>query len=154
MPGTRGNFPYFVIALVSTVLLSGCAASSGTSPSTPSTPTPPQVTAANAVNALAQSLDAAITTMEAATSQGKMSGADLAAAEKVAAIIATAGKQIDAEIKSADPWSTQKTAIVKIITASGIQAAMKNLPANAVTYLAAAITLFDTASSAAGGPTI
>ena len=148
----RRAFRCFAIAIGLTVLFAGCASNS--SPSTPSIPTPPQITAANAVNALAQTLDAAITTMQAARSQGKISAADVATAEKVAGIIATAGKQIDAELKSADPWTTQKTTILKIITASGIQGAMQNLSSTAASYLAAAVALFDQASTAVGGPTL
>jgi hypothetical protein len=150
---TSRNFRSFAIAIVFAALFAGCAANS-TAPVTPPVPTPPQITAANAVNALAQTLDATITTLRAARDQGKLAARDVAAAETVAAIIATAGKQIDAELKSADPWATQKTAILKIITGSGLQGAMANLPTSVGSYIAAAVALFDQVSSTVGGPTI
>ncbi len=154
MPGTRGSIRSFAIAIVFAALFAGCAANSTTGPTTPPVPTPPQLQAANAVNALGQTLDAAITTMQAARDQGKLAARDVAAAETVAAIIATAGKQIDAELKSADPWPTQKTAILKIITTSGLQGAMRNLPTATASYIAAAVALFNQVSSAVGGPSI
>lgn len=141
----------FILPFVGIVglLISGCASTQA--PSAPAAPTPPQVTAANAVNALAQSLDAAITGLRAARDQGKLDAGTVANAEKVAAIIATAGKQIDAELRSSDPWATQKTTILKIVANSGLQGAYANIPATAQGYLAAAVALFNQISSAVGG---
>jgi hypothetical protein len=142
----------FAIAIVLAALSTGCTQNSA--PSTPAVPTPPQLQAANAVNALAQSLDAAITGLRSARDQGKIGAADVANAEKVAGIIALAGKQIDAELRSADPWPTQKTAILKIITASGLQGALANVSSTAQGYIAAAVALFNQVSSAVGGPNL
>jgi hypothetical protein len=133
------------------LLLISCA---GSSPPTVNTPTPPQVTAATTMNSFAQILAAATTGLIAARDNGKLSQADLLAAENMITILATVGKQIDAELKSADPWATQKTVIVKIITDAGVAAAVTKLPPSAAALLSAAVVAFNQISSAAGGPTI
>ena len=111
--------PGAALLLCAALVLSGCAATSASSPATPPAPTPPQIQVANAVNALAQTLDAAITALQTARNNGQISAADVANAEKVAAIIATTGKAVNAELRSADDWPTQKTKIFTMITPAG-----------------------------------
>lgn len=141
-----------IVLAGSALLLAACATS--TSTTTPTTPTPPQITAANSVNVLAQSLDAAVTGLLAAAQQGKISQTDLMAAEAVATTIANTGKQINAELNSFDPWATQKTKIVALITQAGVSAAVSKLPASAGALLSASLLAFNQISSAVGGPTI
>lgn len=142
------------LLLCAALVLSGCAATGAQNPATPPAPTPPQISVANAVNALAQTLDAAITALQTARSNGQISAADVANAEKVAAIIATTGKAVNAELRSADDWKTQKTKIIGIVTAAGLKGSLKNLPPTAATILAASVALFDQISAGVGGPQI
>ena len=146
--------PAVAILVAAALALAGCGATSATSPATPAAPTPPQITVANAVNALAQTLDAAITGLQSARQSGKISAADLTAAEKVAAIIATAGKAINAELRSADDWPTQKGKILQIVTSSGITGALANVPPAACAVLQAGVALFNQVSQTVGGPAI
>ena len=142
-------------ALIFALLLAGCAGTAtNTTTTTPPVPTPPQITAANAVNALAQSLDTAITGMRAARDAGKLQASDVANAEKVAVIIATAGKAIDAELRSADTWQVQEAAIIGIVTQLGVQGTAANLPPLVGSYLSAAVALINQVSAAVGGPKI
>ena len=143
-----------LLAAVAVLTLSGCAASSTQNPVTPPAPTPPQITVANAVNALAQTLDAAVTALQAARTNGKISAADVAAAEKVAAIIATAGKSINAELRSVDTWEVQKLKILQIVTSSGITGALANVPPAACAILTAGVALFNPIAQTVGGPVI
>lgn len=144
--------PAAALLLCAVLVLSGCAASNASSPATPPAPTPPQISIANAVNALAQTLDAAITALQTARTNGQISAGDVANAEKVAAIIATTGKAVNAELRSADDWPTQKAKILGIVTAAGLQGTLKTLPSGAATILAASVALFDQISVGVGGP--
>jgi PBP1b-binding outer membrane lipoprotein LpoB len=155
MPGYYGSIRASTAVLILfALLLAGCAASNPAAPGTPPAPTPPQVTAANAVNALAQVLDTAVTALQTAQKNGQISAADLANAEKVAGIIATAGKSIDAELRSADAWTAQKTAIVKIISSSGLAGALQNLPPTAGAIVSAGVALWNQIATSVGGPTV
>jgi cation diffusion facilitator CzcD-associated flavoprotein CzcO len=138
------------VALLGLMLIS-CG---GNSPPVVTTPNPPQVTAATAMHSFATILDAAITGLISARDNGKLSQADLTAAEGIVAVLATTGKQIDAELRSADSWDVQKTAIVKLITDSGVRNAAAHLPPSASALLSAAYAAFNQISTAAGGPTI
>ena len=138
--------------ILAALLCVGCATTGTTT--TPAPPTPPQVTAANAVNVLAQSLDAAVTGLLAAAQAGKISQTDLMAAEAVATTVANTGKQINAELNSADPWATQKTKINALITRAGVTAAVAKLPASASALLQASLIAFNQISTSVGGPTI
>ena len=137
----------FMLALVS------CTPTNN-APQTPAAPTPPQVRAANDVNALAQALDAAITALRSARDSGKLSAGDVANAEKVAAIIATAGKQIDAELRSSDSWDVQKQSILKTVSSASLKNTLAALPSGAAQYLSAAVALFNSISQTVGGPTL
>lgn len=146
--------PAAALLLCAALVLAGCAANSAQSPATPPAPTPPQITVANAVNALAQTLDAAVTALQAARTSGQVSAADVANAEKVAAIIATTGKAVNAELRSADDWATQKGKILQIVTAAGLQGALANVPPAAAAILSASVGVFNQISANVGGPTI
>jgi hypothetical protein len=138
--------------IVPILFIAGCAPKSSTS--TPATPTPPQVQIANYVNTLAQSLDSAITGLRAARDQGKLTPADVQSAEKVAAAIAIAGKQVDAELRAPDDWPTMKAKILVIVKSAALQNATANLPPLAAAALATAVTTYNAIASTVGGPTI
>src|ERR1700690_2727058 len=108
-----------LILLMACIVLTGCPGSTP-STSTPAAPTPPQITVANAVNALAQAVDGAVTSAIAARDAGKVDQADVEAIESFAAAIATAGKQVNAELRSADTWEVQKGKILQIVSGSGL----------------------------------
>jgi len=136
------------IASFLTLLLAGCAKN----PATPATP--PQVTTATTINVLAQSLDAAVSAIQAAHTAGKISDQDYLLANGVSQVIAQTGKSINAELRSSDPWATQQTKIVQIITQAGVTAAMAKLSPTAQGILAASLLAFNQISSAVGGPKI
>ncbi len=136
-------------AVVLAILLAGCAHKIPNP-----APTPPQVKVSNAVNALAASLDAAITGLISARDNGKLSQEDLRVARDLATAMATTGKQIDAELRSADPWADQKLKIARLVVDSGVATAVKKLPPTAATILAASLALFNEISLGAGGPAL
>src|SRR6266852_808731 len=115
MGGLRVTRVLASFVLFVALVLSGCAAKTSSTPPNPPAPTPPQIQIANDVNALAQALDAAITGLRAARDQGKLNATDVLNAEKVAGQIAATGKQINAELRTADTWGVQKAAIVAIL---------------------------------------
>jgi hypothetical protein len=148
------NFSRFVtFALL--VLLVGCAVNGpATTPATPTAPTPPQITVANAVNALAQAVDGAVTAAIAARDQGKCSQVDLNAIEAFAAVLANTGKRVDAELRSADDWPTQKVKIVQLVSAAGLSTLKAKISPGAQILVVSLVTIADQISSAVGGPTI
>lgn len=146
--------PFAALLVLAALLSSGCASSSAQNPATPPAPTPPQIQVANAVNALAQTLDAAITALQTARNNGQIPAADVATAEKVAAIIATTGKQVNAELRSADDWPTQKARILQIVSATSLKSTLANVPQTAAALLAASVGLFNQISAGVGGPTL
>ncbi len=85
---------------------------------------------------------------------GQLSADTAATANKIINQVAVTAKQINTELVTADDWPTMKSKIVKIITSSGVTAALTNVPANIRSYLASAITLFNTVSASLGGPTV
>ena len=140
-----------IVLIARAVLLTSCASTSATNPTTP---TPPQVTVATSVNLLAQSLDAAVSGLQAAHTAGKISDADFLTAEGVAQVIATTGKSINAELNSTDAWNVQKTKILTIISQAGISAAVSKLPPTAGALLAASVVAYNQIATAVGSPTI
>ena len=134
--------------LLMTFLLAGCP---NQAPPGPTAPTPPSITLATVVNTLAQSLNTATIGLVAARDQGKLSQADLNAALEVSKVIATAGKAIDAELKTTDAWEVQKTKILNILTQTGLQASYAKLPPAAAAILAASVTVFNQISASVGG---
>ena len=144
----------WAMPLIALLILSGCAAQNASTSTPPSPPTPPQVQIASDVNTLAQSLNAALTTLRAARDQGKLSAADVATAEKVAGIIASTGKSIDAELRTTDDWPTMKSKLLAIVKSAALQNALKSLPPTAAAALATAAAAYNAIASTVGGPTI
>ena len=138
--------PALVLALC---LMSGCA---GTNVGTP--PTPPQITAASAVNALAQAVDGAVTSAIAARDQGKVTVEDTAAIEAFGKALALSGKQIDAELRSADTWSVQKVAIIKLMADAGLSQLKTRISPGAQALVVSLVVIANQISSAAGGPSL
>lgn len=138
------------LLLLPFLLLVGCAPKS--SPVT--TPTPPQITVAQSVNALAQAVDGAVTAAIAARDQGKVSQTDLTSIEAFCKVIATTGKQIDSELRSADDWPTQKSKIVGIVSSSGIGALKGKISPAAQALVTSLLIVANQISSAVGGPTL
>jgi hypothetical protein len=131
------------------LLLVGCA------PKNPNTvPTPAPIQVANSINTLAQSVDAATAALIAARDQGKISQVDLTTAFNVIKVIADVGKKLNAELRSADPWKTQKVKMLKMITVANLPELLDSLPPNARAIMMACLTLFDSIYTAVGGPTL
>lgn len=138
--------PALVILLL---LATGCP------PKNPNTvPTPPPIQVANSVNALAQSLDAATSGLIASRDAGKLSQADLSTSFAVITTLTTAGKQINAELRSTEGWDVQKGNVLRIITRSSLAAISTKLPPTARVIMQAALALFNVVSTAVGGPAI
>ncbi len=146
MPSKRRALPAAAILLA----LAACAHN----PTPASTPPPPQVTVAASVNALANALDLAVTAMIEARKQGKLSQADLTAANQVAAAIALAGKRIGAELRSADDWQTQQAKILAIVVGAGVRQGAAALPAAATAILQASVAIWNQIAASVGGPAI
>jgi uncharacterized lipoprotein YajG len=135
-------------------LLFGCAKSTTTATGTPAAPTPPQITAVNAVATLAASSDAGAHACAAALGNGSMSQADFNACSQVITSLATAGPQIDAELKSSDPWATQQTKIKAIIQANALAGISAHVSPTVSLVIAGLLTAANQISVAVGGPTI
>jgi hypothetical protein len=142
------------IAVCCLLFLAGCASQTATTSTPPAPPTPPQVTVANSVLALSHALGGVTDSAIACRQQTKCSAADVTAIENVVVILATTGKQLDAELASTDPWATQKAAILKIVTAAGLAQAKARVSPAAQLLIVSVVTLFDNISLAVGGPTI
>ena len=135
------------LALILSLVLAGCIKNNPT-------PTPPPIQVANSINTLAQTLNAATSGLIAARDAGELSQADLTAAFNVITPIANAGKAINVELRSSDTWEIQKVKVLGIVTGSGAAEAARHLPPNARAIMTAAITLFNSISTAVGGPSI
>ncbi len=143
-----------VTALTLVLLLAGCAAKNSSTTGTPNAPTPPILQTQNEINLLAQSLLATTTAIHTARDNGQLPAATVVIADKIINQVAVTAKQINTELVTADDWPTMKSKIVKIITSSGVTAALTNAPATVRPYLTSAITLFNTVSASLEGPTI
>lgn len=115
--------------------------------------TPAQVTVANAVNLLAQTLPAASSAIIVARDQGSLSPEDARNAQNVVVAIATTGKQVNAILRSPNPWKTQRNAILLVVANNGVQEAVKKLPITAATALSASMALLNQIVTAVGGAT-
>ena len=142
-----------LILLMACIVLTGCPASTP-STSTPAAPTPPQITVANSVNALAQAVDGAVTAAIAARDAGKVDQADVTAIESFAAVIATTGKQVDAELRSADDWATQRTKILVMVSNASLGTLKAHISPGAQVLVSSLVALVNQILTAVGGPTI
>jgi len=143
------------ILILPLILLAGCATTNTTGGTTPPPPpTPPQITVANSMLALSHALNGATDALIACRQQSKCDAADVTAAENVISAIAMVGKQIDAELVSTDPWATQKTAILKDITAAGLVQLKAKVSPSTQLLITSVVAIFDNVSLAVGGPTI
>lgn len=134
------------------IALTGCMKPAGTAAAAnPSTP--PQVVVANSMIALGHAIGGALDGLKECARENKCSAADETAGEQVLQAIATAGKAIDAELASADPWTTQKQKIVAIITGSSVGQLKARVSPSTQLLIAAIVTLVDNVSVAVGGPT-
>jgi intracellular sulfur oxidation DsrE/DsrF family protein len=127
--------------------ITGCAVQNVPVPA----PTPPQVTLANSVNLLAQSLHTAHVALVAARDAGTISQADLNTAEDVIVVIATTGKQVNAELNSLDTWDVQKAKIRQLCIQAAVNATAKKLPPTAAAILEASYLAFNQISAMVGG---
>ena len=142
-----------ILALACAVALAGCV-KQGTATTPAAPPTPPQITIAQSVLALSHATAGAVDALIACRQQQKCSPEDVTAGENVIAAIATAGKQIDAELVSADTWPSQRTRIVQIISGAGLAQLKARVSANGQLLIVGIVALFDNISTAVGGPTI
>lgn len=145
-----------IVCILPVILLAGCAmqsAGTGTNPPPPPS-TPPQITVANSMLALSHALNGATDALIACRQQSKCSAADVTAAENVVAAIATVGKQIDAELASADPWDTQKTAILKDVANAGIVQLKARVSPSTQLIITSVLAIVNNISLAVGGATL
>ena len=142
-----------LILLMACIVLTGCPASTP-STSTPASPTPPQITVANSVNALAQAVDGAVSSAIAARDAGKVDQSDVTAIESFCSVIATTGKQVDAELRSADTWATQKTKILTLVSQAGLGTLKAHISPTGQLLISSLVVLVNQISTSVGGPTI
>ena len=142
-----------LILLMACLVLTGCP-SSTPSVTTPTAPTPPQITVANSVNALAQAVDGAVSAAIAARDAGKVDQADCLAIESFAAAVATAGKQVDAELRSPDDWATQKTKILTLVSKAGLGTLKAHISPAAQLTVSSLVVVVNEILHAVGGPTL
>ena len=142
-----------LILLMACRVLTGCP-SSTPSVTTPTAPTPPQITVANSVNALAQAVDGAVSAAIAARDAGKVDQADCLAIESFAAAVATAGKQVDAELRSPDDWATQKTKILTLVSKAGLGTLKAHISPAAQLTVSSLVVVVNEILHAVGGPTL
>ena len=144
-----------LLFLMACLVLTGCASTSTTpTTTTPVAPTPPQITVANAVNALAQAVDGAVTSAIAARDAGKVDQADVAAIESFAAAIATAGKQVNAELRSPDTWAVQRGKILQIVSGASLGTLKAHISPAAQVTVSTLVIVVNQILTAVGGPTI
>ena len=142
-----------LILLMACIVLTGCPASTP-STSTPAAPTPPQLVVANSVNALAQAVDGAVTSAIAARDAGKVDQADVTAIESFCSVIATTGKQVDAELRSADTWAVQRVKILTLTSQASLGTLKAHISPAAQVTVSALVVVVNQILSAVGGPTI
>ena len=142
-----------LILLMACIVLTGCPGSTP-STSTPASPTPPQITVANSVNALAQAVDGAVTSAIAARDAGKMDPADVVTVETFAKAVALWGKQVDAELRSADDWPTQRTKLVVLSSQASLATVKAHVSPAAQVTISTLVIVVNQILSAVGGPTI
>jgi hypothetical protein len=109
---------------------------------------------ANSVNALAQAIDGAVTAAIAARDAGKVDQADVAAIESFCSVIATTGKQVDAELRSPDTWATQKVKILTLVSQAGLGTLKAHISPGAQVLVSSLVALVNQILTAVGGPTI
>ena len=144
----------YSVFVVLVLFLSSCAMQTTSAPGTPPPPTtPPQVTVANSMVALSHVVGGATDALITCRQQSKCSADDVTAGENVISAIATAGKAIDAELVSTDPWATQQTKILAIVGQAGIAQLKAKVSPTGQLLIVSVITLFDNISQAVGGPT-
>lgn len=137
-----------VPAVLLMLLMGACAKTPIT---TPVAPTPPQVQVANYVNVLAQGLPAAGAAIIAARDAGTLSPEHTRAAQNVMLMVARTGKQINAILRTTDPWPSQKAAILMLILTSGVQEASKVLPPSGQAAISASMAVLNQILVAVGG---
>ena len=139
-----------LILLMVCLVLTGCPASTPTV----STPAPVQITVANSVNALAQAVDGAVTAAIAARDAGKVDQADVTAIESFCSVIATTGKQVDAEMRSTDSWATQQTKILGLVSQASLGTLKAHLSPAAQLIVSSLVLVVNQILTTVGGPTI
>jgi hypothetical protein len=145
---------FLPLLILACLLLTACPPSTSPTTTTPASPTPPQITVANAVNALAQAVDGAVTSSIAARDAGKVSQADVTAIEGFCTVIATTGKQVNAELRSVDTWPAQKVKIMSIVSTAGLGTLKSHISPGAQFLVVSLVEIANEISSAVGGPTI
>jgi hypothetical protein len=146
--------PLFLLLVVALVSL-GCPPSPPTTtPPAPVAVTPPQITVANAVNALAQAVDGAVTSTIAARDAGKADASDVAAIESFCKAIATTGKQVNVELRSADAWPAQRAKILSIVSSAGLNTLKAHISPGAQLLVSSLVVLVNQILSAVGGTTL
>jgi hypothetical protein len=144
-----------LIAAMSVLAVSivGCAAKTA-AVSAPISPTPAQVQVAAGLNALAQAVDGAVSSSIAARDSGKCSQADLDAIFSLSSTVATAGKFVDAELRSSDSWPVQKLAIAKLVSDASLGALKARISPGAQLLVVSLVVVVNQISTAVGGPVI
>jgi|ERR1051326_59611 hypothetical protein len=115
---------------------------------------PPGVQVANLSRALAETLRTSNQSIQVLRDQARITPAETRIIQNYLVIAAGAGKQMDAELMSADPWAVQSQKIIQIWTATSIGVARDHLGADAKEILNTIIVVVNQVMAIIGGPSI
>ena len=153
MPNLRNRKLTLCVIALALVCLTGCPASTP-STSTPAAPTPPQITVANAVNALVSGVDGVVNSAIAARNAGKMDPSDVAAIESYCKVVLLTAKQVDADLRSPDPWASQKVKILTLVSQAGLGTLKAHISPAAQVTVSTVVIIVNKILAAVGGPTL
>ena len=145
--------------LLAALILTGCAKTTTT---TPSAPLPAQAVIAQAVKTFADENNSMVHAIIAARKAGSVAPADADSIESAGKLIATYGLQLDAELRSADPWCTtailtagcQQAKLLQILKNAGIGQLNAHISPGGQVFVAALLTAANSLSAALGGPVL
>jgi len=147
------------LVLVMSVSMLGCAKANTT---TPAAPLPAQAVIVQAINTLASEDDAMVHAVIAARKDGTVAPGDAAMVENAGKTIATAGLQLNAELRSSDPWCTsnilasgcQQAKLIMILQGIGLGQLYAHISPSMQVFFTAVLTAANTLSADLGGPTL
>ena len=112
---------------------------------------PPQIKVADWVTRIEKALPVAGEAVKSLRDGGRLSPSATRDAQDVMIAVAKTCLRINAILRSADPWETQRVLIHVEIVGSGVQEASRRLPPEAAAILSASIALLNQILGAVGG---
>jgi hypothetical protein len=106
------------------------------------------------VNALAQAVDGAVSAAIAARDASKVDQADVTAIEAYCKVVATTGKQVNAELRSVDTWEVQRVKILTLVSQASLGTLKAHISPSAQAMVSTLVIIVNQILTAVGGPTI